>query len=120
MLPGRTMQEATQLNIESLWSGGPFADPSYNGGNKLPSEQTAMAQAMQRIRQTIFQSTTGDIDSIEVLGNDPGQYGSYAGAGHLLSTLNISGTVSDYGRWLDLDQGLARTSWTQSGTSLIR
>ena len=27
MTPGGTQQEATQLNIESLWSGGPFADP---------------------------------------------------------------------------------------------
>ena len=25
--PGGTTQETTQLNIESLWSGGPFADP---------------------------------------------------------------------------------------------
>lgn len=27
MLPGGTVQETTQLNIESLWAGGPFADP---------------------------------------------------------------------------------------------
>ena len=27
MTPGGTSQEITQLNIESLWSGGPFQDP---------------------------------------------------------------------------------------------
>lgn len=27
MTPGGTTQEITQLNIESLWSGGPFDDP---------------------------------------------------------------------------------------------
>lgn len=27
MTPGGTTFEATQLNIESLWSGGPFQDP---------------------------------------------------------------------------------------------
>lgn len=27
MIPGGTSQETTQLNIESLWQGGPFADP---------------------------------------------------------------------------------------------
>lgn len=27
MVPGETTLETTQLNIESLWSGGPFADP---------------------------------------------------------------------------------------------
>lgn len=26
-LLGETVQEVTQLNIESLWSGGPFQDP---------------------------------------------------------------------------------------------
>lgn len=30
MTPGGTTQEATQLNIESLWSGGPFADPVHS------------------------------------------------------------------------------------------
>lgn len=63
MIPGCTMQEATQLDIESLWTGGPFADQAYNGGNKLPREQTAMAKAMESIRQTIFQNPTGDIDT---------------------------------------------------------
>ena len=27
MVNGQTAQEVTQLNIESLWSGGPFQDP---------------------------------------------------------------------------------------------
>ena len=27
MTPGGTTYETTQLNIESLWTGGPFADP---------------------------------------------------------------------------------------------
>ena len=92
MLQGETAQEAVQLNIESLWSGGPFQDPvssqahgpllsytaarllvargltaslrqSYNGGNKLPSDQSTVAEQMQTIRQTIFQSDSGTIDS---------------------------------------------------------
>ncbi|KAH9475953.1 putative alpha-fucosidase A [Psilocybe cubensis] len=100
MIPGGTVQETTQLNIESLWSGGPFADPLYNGGNKQPP--------------------TGDIDDIEGLTTDAGQYGSYAGAGHLLTTLNINGSISGYNRWLDLDKALARTSWTQNGHNILR
>jgi hypothetical protein len=85
MTPGGTTQETLQLNIETLWSGGPFADPvsssfpaqkdftqplvvqNYNGGNKQPSERDTMAQAMKDIRQRIFQSPTGDIDSEYVL-----------------------------------------------------
>lgn len=30
MMPGGTAQETTFLNIESLWSGGPFADPVWH------------------------------------------------------------------------------------------
>ncbi|KAL0958844.1 hypothetical protein HGRIS_014163 [Hohenbuehelia grisea] len=120
MTPGGTMQEITQLNIESLWSGGPSADPSYNGGNKQPSEQTAMSQAMQQIRKTIIESPNGEIDTLEVLTTDAGAYGSYASAGNLISTLNSSGTVSNYARWLDLDAAVARTTWTQASASFIR
>ncbi|KAF8066795.1 glycoside hydrolase family 95 protein [Lyophyllum atratum] len=108
MIPGGTSNEATQLNIESLWSGGPFSDKSYNGGNKQPGEQLSTAQVMDSIRKQIFRSPTGDISS------------SYAGAGHLISTINTTGTVSNYGRYLDLDQGIARTTWTQSGTTYLR
>lgn len=64
MLPGGTNQEATQLNIESLWSGGPFQDPSYNGGNHLPYKQSKIAVKMQNIREAIFSSPTGTIDSV--------------------------------------------------------
>ncbi|PPR00630.1 hypothetical protein CVT24_005476 [Panaeolus cyanescens] len=120
MIPGGTAQEITQLNIESLWSGGPFADPTYNGGNKQPWERETMAKELQRIRQTIFQSSTGDIRNISILTTPGGQYGSFAGAGHLISTLGTSGSVSNYGRWLDLDQAVARTSWTQSSTNFER
>ncbi|KAF9465864.1 glycoside hydrolase family 95 protein [Collybia nuda] len=120
MVPGGTSNEVTQLNIESLWSGGPFADKSYNGGNKQSGEREATAQAMQKIRQTIFDSPTGDIEDIKILATDSGAYGSYAGAGYLVSGINTTGTISNYARWLDLDQGLARTSWTQSGANYLR
>ncbi|KAF9479522.1 hypothetical protein BDN70DRAFT_983597 [Pholiota conissans] len=113
-------QETSQLNIESLWSGGPFADPTYNGGNKQPSEQAATAQSMHQIRAAVFQSPTGDTDNTEELATDPGQYGSYAGTGILLSTLRLTGTVTNYTRWLDLDKGLASTKWTQNSTDLLR
>ncbi|KAH8109494.1 glycoside hydrolase family 95 protein [Phellopilus nigrolimitatus] len=114
--------KSTQLNIESLWSGGPFADPSYNGGNKQPDEQAAMAEAMQTIRQNIFESSDGTINNVTVLTTDAGAYGSYSGAGYLISTLTspASSDVSDYGRFLDLDNGLTKAIWTQAGETLVR
>ena len=46
--------------------------------------------------------------------------GSYAGAGYLFATLDVTGTVSDFFRWLDLDQAVHRTSWTQDNSSFFR
>ncbi|KAJ6536950.1 Six-hairpin glycosidase-like protein [Mycena capillaripes] len=120
MTPGGAAQEITQLNIESLWAGGPFQDPTYNGGNKQPSQSAAMATAMQQYRAAIFASPTGDINNIETLATAPGDYGSYVGAGYLISTLNVTGAVSNYARWLDLDQGIARAVWTQAGSAFTR
>ncbi|KAG8221567.1 glycosyl hydrolase family, N-terminal domain-containing protein [Butyriboletus roseoflavus] len=120
MLPGGTSQESTQLNIESLWSGGPFQDPSYNGGNSLPSQHTQLAQDMQSIRQTIFSSSSGTIGDIGEIMTDAGAYGSYAGAGYLLATLDTSGTVTNYARWLDLDEATTRTTWSQAGATFNR
>jgi alpha-L-fucosidase 2 len=120
MIPGGTSQETTQLNIESLWQGGPFADPSYNGGNKQPSEQAATAALMQQVRQTIFQSPIGEISSIDPLATNTANYGSFAGAGYMLSTLNVTGAATNYVRWLDLDQAIAATTWTQNGVNLER
>ncbi|KIL62802.1 glycoside hydrolase family 95 protein [Amanita muscaria Koide BX008] len=120
MIPGGIVQERTQLNIETLWSGGPFDDPAYNGGNKDLSELSGTAQIMQGIREAIFSSPTGTIDNIEDLTTPAGAYGSYTGSGYLFSTVNATGPVSEYARWLDLDQGLARTSWSQGNASYLR
>ncbi|KAH7890396.1 glycoside hydrolase family 95 protein [Phlebopus sp. FC_14] len=120
MVPGGTSQESTQLNIESLWSGGPFQDPTYNGGNNLPSQRTQLAEDMQSIRKAIFSSPTGTIDNIEEIMTDAGAYGSYAGAGYLLSTLNVSGPVTGYARWLDLDEAVSRTTWSQDKATFLR
>ncbi|KAI0782786.1 glycoside hydrolase family 95 protein [Abortiporus biennis] len=117
MAPGGTTEETTLLNIESLWSGGPFQDPSYNGGNKQPSEQSTMAQDMQRIRQDIFQSPNGTIDNIEELSTDAGAYGSYSAAGYLIATLQTDkdgSNITDYARWLDMDKAIFRTSWKRN------
>ncbi|CCM03449.1 uncharacterized protein FIBRA_05582 [Fibroporia radiculosa] len=119
-MPGETMQETMHVNIESLWSGGPMQDPSYNGGNQLPSQQGAMAQDMQAYRQAIFASSNGTINNIEELMTPPGAYGSYAAAPSLLTTMDLNGLTTDYFRWLDLDEAVARTMWTEGDVTYIR
>jgi len=46
--------------------------------------------------------------------------GSYVGAGRLISTIQTNDSVSDYARWLDLDDGIVRARWTQSDITFIR
>ncbi|KAF9053868.1 glycoside hydrolase family 95 protein [Hymenopellis radicata] len=118
MTGGGADVEILQLNIESLWSGGPFQDPSYNGGNHQLSEQNATTQLMASIHETLMKD--GVIGGITGLGVPAGAYGSYAGSGYLVTTLNVSSAVTDYSRWLDLDQGIASTSWTQDDISFLR
>lgn len=118
--PGGSALEVTPLNIDALWSGGPFEDPNYNGGNKQPYEQAAMAAALEQIRHTIFTSDTGTIDNIEVLSTDAGAYGSNVVAATLVNEVNVTGPISDYYRWLDMDIGVHRTLWTQGGATYRR
>ncbi|KII85573.1 glycoside hydrolase family 95 protein [Plicaturopsis crispa FD-325 SS-3] len=133
MVPGGTVYEVTQFNIESLWSGGPFADATYNGGNSPPSDRSVLAADTQDIRHTIFANDNGTIDNIEELATPAGAYGSYIGAGYLINTLNTLNTltptttttqqptqIKNYTRWLDLDIGVARTAWTVGNQSFMR
>ncbi|KAG7095183.1 hypothetical protein E1B28_005962 [Marasmius oreades] len=120
MSSGGTSVELTQLNIESLWTGGPFFDPSYNGGNKQPGEAPETADALKRYQHSIFSSSIGETNDVSSLMTDAGAYGSYAGAGYLVSTVQSTGEQTDFFRWLDLDEGVARATWTESGTTFIR
>ena len=46
--------------------------------------------------------------------------GSYAGAGYLIATLDSPGTYSRYARWLDLDNAVSRTTWSDGSSTFFR
>ncbi|KAF8749875.1 Glycoside hydrolase family 95 protein [Rhizoctonia solani] len=69
-ISGNPASDRIQLNIESLWSGGPFQNSSYNGGNHQPSEQRYLAAQVSRIRNGIFASPNGTIPDIRPLPAD--------------------------------------------------
>ncbi|KZV74227.1 glycoside hydrolase family 95 protein [Peniophora sp. CONT] len=123
MLSGGTSQETTQLNIESLWTGGPFQYSNYTGNNKPAQDRDSLAHVVQQSRQAVFASENGTVEDYDSeMGVDSSAGGSYAGAGYLLSTLNgqqIDG-ITDYARWLDLDAALARTRWIQGNATYVR
>lgn len=46
--------------------------------------------------------------------------GSYSGAGYLLTSLDMPADATEYARWLDLDQAVARVQWMNGNQSLSR
>ncbi|KAF1950601.1 glycoside hydrolase family 95 protein-like protein [Byssothecium circinans] len=111
---GPAGHEALSLNLDSLWSGGPFETSNYTGGNPT---SPVPAEALQEIRSNIFQNGTGGVDAL--LGND-GYYGSYRVLGNLSVALsgfaeNGTSVVDGYKRSLDLDTGIHTTEFTRNG-----
>ncbi|KIY64807.1 glycoside hydrolase family 95 protein [Cylindrobasidium torrendii FP15055 ss-10] len=120
MTPGGTTYEATQLNIESLWSGGPFQNASYDGGNFPAEQKGALAQSLADIQQAIFTSENDTTESVAPLQTAFPNYGSYSGAGYLVSSINSSSEISAYSRWLDLETAVAYTVWTEGDVKYTR
>ncbi|QRV93314.1 glycoside hydrolase family 95 protein [Ceratobasidium sp. AG-Ba] len=120
MVNGNVTVDRIQLNIESLWTGGLFQNSSYNGGNHQYSEAASLATELARIRQTIFSSPNATISNIMPLGLDPAGYGTYTSPGYLSVNRSVSGNLTYYSRWLDLDTAVLRTEWTEPSGSFNR
>ncbi|KAI0531756.1 Six-hairpin glycosidase-like protein [Xylaria digitata] len=97
--------EKLNLNVDSLWSGGPFQSSGYNGGN--PSEPKY--SALPEIRAAIFQNGTGDLSPLLGSGEN---YGSNRVLGNVTITIPGLESFTDYKRSLDLKTGVHVTYFT--------
>lgn len=102
---GEAGHEKISLNRDSLWSGGPFENSSYRGGN--PS--SPVSQYLPGIRDWIWQNGTGNVSKL--MGDD-NSYGSYAVLGNLSVTIDGVTDASNYNRSLDLSTGVHTTSFS--------
>lgn len=93
-----------------MWSGGPFEDASYNGGNP----NSSVASALPGIRDWIFQNITGNVSAL--MGSND-NYGSYQVLGNLSISLQGISDATDYKRMLDLDTGIHTTTFQTSNAS---
>jgi alpha-L-fucosidase 2 len=115
LLHGGPLAEILTLNLDSLWSGGPFNVSHYTGGNPSAS----VAGSLPGIRDWIFKNGTGNVT--DLLGDDR-FYGSYRVLGNLsvtvpgLSTGDTS--VSGYKRSLDLTNGVHTTEYSLNGQGI--
>ncbi|KAJ8108992.1 hypothetical protein OPT61_g7779 [Boeremia exigua] len=109
---GSPLAEILTLNVDSLWSGGPFEVANYSGGNPSAS----VAGSLEGIRDWIFENGTGNVT--ELLGDDR-FYGTYRVLGNLSVTApdfaGGNGSVSGYKRTLDLASGVHATQFFAGG-----
>ncbi|RYC65718.1 hypothetical protein CHU98_g523 [Xylaria longipes] len=102
---GGPAAESLNLNVDSLWSGGPFESSDYTGGNPTEPKYPALAE----IRATIFQNGTGDLSPLLGTGD---HYGSNRVLGNVTITIPELKSYSDYKRSLDLKTGIHGTQFT--------
>ncbi|KFY55223.1 hypothetical protein V497_07111 [Pseudogymnoascus sp. VKM F-4516 (FW-969)] len=97
--------EKVVLNIDSLWSGGPFASSNYTGGNPA----SPLNDYLPGIRDSIFQNGTGDVS--QLLGNGD-NYGSYQVFANLSVVIDGVSSTTSYNRSLDFNTGLHTSAYT--------
>ncbi|KAF7955642.1 hypothetical protein EAE96_004568 [Botrytis aclada] len=107
---GTPGSEKLNLNRDSLWSGGPFEDASYNGGNPNAS----VSSSLSGIREFIFQNGTGNVTAL--MGSDD-NYGSYQVLGNLSVSLQGISGATEYKRSLDLNTGIHTTIFKTANAS---
>ncbi|KAK0653429.1 Alpha-fucosidase A [Lasiodiplodia hormozganensis] len=97
--------EKLSLNVDSLWSGGPFEASNYTGGNPT----TPKYEYLAGIQDWVWQNGTGNVS--ELLGNFD-NYGSFRVLGNF--SVAIDGVTSfsgEYNRSLDLAAGIHSTTF---------
>lgn len=115
LLHGDPFSEVLTLNVDSLWSGGPFNVLNYTGGNPNYS----VAGNLTGIRDWIFTNGTGNVT--ELLGDDR-FYGTYRVLGNLSITVpsltESNASVTGYKRSLDLAGGVHTTEFSAAGQDI--
>ncbi|KAI1165183.1 glycoside hydrolase family 95 protein [Nemania serpens] len=102
---GAPASEKLSFNVDSLWSGGPFENTSYQGGNPAQPKYPALPE----IRAAIFQNGTGDLSPLLGSGDN---YGSNRVLGNVTISIPDFELYSDYKRSLDLKTGIHTTQFT--------
>ena len=111
MVFGGVAKEQIQLNEDTLWS----------GGRAYPAPAGAY-QSLPEIRQLLFDGKYAEAEALVrsqlLIGRGEGN--SYQTMGDLFLTADLKGEPTDYRRSLDLDTGVAKTTFKLDGVTYRR
>ncbi len=113
MVFGRVADEQIQLNEKTVWSGGRDSQPPPAGAYRRLAE----------IRRLLFGGNYADGEAAArsaFLSGRRGDRNSYQTLGDLSLAADLPGEPADYRRWLDLDSGVAVTTFTLDGVAYRR
>jgi len=111
MLFGRVAQERLQLNIDTLWSGGPYAPENPRARDAIPRVRELLAQGLY--------AEAAALASRDVMAT-PLQQMAYGSAGDLFLQFEGAQVPERYSRELDLESAIARTTFRDSRGSHTR
>lgn len=106
MVFGNYKEERIQLNEDTYWTGGPYSTVVKEGYKTLPEIQRLVFAGKYLEAHNLFGRN---------LMGYPVEQQKYQSLGNLHLFFNNQDSVTDYKRWLDLDQGISAVSYTSKG-----
>lgn len=111
MVFGGVARERIQLNEETLWDGGP----------RDTTNPKALA-ALPEVQKLLFEDRNDEATKLagETMLGIPERIKSYQSLGELIIDFSHDGEITDYRRELNLDTGIARTTYRCGNTTFTR
>ena len=111
MVFGRNAEERIQLNEETYWSGGPYSTVVKGGSKVLPEIQKKVFEEKYLAAHNLF--------GRHLMGY-PVEQMKYQCLANLHLFFKNQDSVTNYKRWLDLENGITGTAYTANGISYQR
>ncbi|MGC6401197.1 glycosyl hydrolase family 95 catalytic domain-containing protein [Sphingomonas sp. FW199] len=111
MVYGDPARERLQLNEDTLWAGGPYDPVNPEARAAIPQVRALIAQGRYAEAQAMANQR---------LMARPLRQMQYQTAGELILEQKAEGPVTDYRRWLDLDEAAVTAEWTAGGRAFRR
>ena len=111
MVFGKYNEERIQLNEETYWSGGPYSTVVNDGYKTLPTIQKLVFEGKYLEAHNLFGRN---------LMGYPVEQQKYQSLGNLHLFFKKEDSVSNYKRWLDLEQGVTSVAYTANGVHFQR